>query len=205
VVNQMRDLVMTAPDALRQRLRDRTTAGLISASLSLRSRGGDDLETTVRVHSLRRLARRAQDMTTDAKMIEADLKRLTDEHVPELMAEPGVGAMLAAQLWVSWSHAGRIRSEAAFAALAGASPLPASSGLTTRHRLNRGGDRHLNRALHQIMITRLATDPDTRAYVDRRMAEGKTKREAQRCIKRYLARRIWRILNAASFVEPKAA
>lgn len=83
----------------------------------------------------------------------------------------------------------------AFAAIAGASPLQASSGQRDRHRLNRGGDRHLNRALHQIMLTRLAHHPATRAYIDRRVTEGKTTREAQRCIKRYLARRIWRLLE----------
>ena len=98
-------------------------------------------------------------------------------------------------IWISWSHPGRISSESAFAALAGVSPLPASSGQTERHRLNRGGDRHLNRALHQVMITRLSCDPRTRDYVARRIAGGKTSREAQRCLKRYLARHIWRLLE----------
>jgi hypothetical protein len=104
------------------------------------------------------------------------------------VAEPGIGPIVAAQLWVSWSHPGRIRSEAAFAALTGASPLPASSGQVTRFRLNRGGDRHLNRALHQVMITRLSCHAPTREYVLRRISNGKSQREAQRCIKRYLAR-----------------
>jgi transposase len=195
VINQMRDLVLTAPDQLRQRLRGKTITALVQASLALRHRAGEDLETRVRVQSLRRLARRAQALTHDANAIEADLRQLTDDNVGHLIAEPGIGPIVAAQLWVSWSHPGRIGSEAAFAALAGASPLEASSGQTTRHRLNRGGDRHLNRALHQIMLTRLATHPQTRAYLDRRLADGKTPREARRCIKRYLARRIWRLLE----------
>ncbi len=150
------------------------------------------------MQSLRRLARQARPLTVDAKTIEVDLTALTAEHVPQLVTEPGIGPIVAAQLWVNWSHTGRIRSESAFAALAGASPLPASSGQTSRHRLNRGGDRHLNRALHQIMLTRLAHDPRTRAYTARRITDGKTPREIQRCVKRYLARRVWRLLEHAS-------
>ncbi len=195
VLNQMRDLVLTAPEELRQRLRDRSIAGLIAACLTLRSRTSEDIETRVRVQSLRRLARRARALTEDAKTVETDLKVLTTTNVPQLVAEPGIGPIVAAQLWVSWSHPGRIRSEAAFAALAGASPLPASSGQVTRFRLNRGGDRHLNRALHQVMITRLSCHAPTREYVLRRINNGKSQREAQRCIKRYLARRIWRLLD----------
>ncbi len=195
VINQMRDLVLTAADPLRARLRSRSIAGLLAACHSLRQRSNDDLDTRVRIQSLRRLARRAKALTIDANTIEADLQRLTAEHVGQLLAEPGIGAITAAQLWVSWSHPGRIRSEAAFAALAGVSPLEASSGQRTRHRLNRGGDRHLNRALHHVIPTRLSTDPASRAYVTRRIAEGKTPREARRCLKRYLARRIWRLLE----------
>src|SRR3712207_4896046 len=126
VLNQMRDLVLTAPEELRQRLRDRSIAGLIAACLALRPRGSDEVETRVRVQSLRRLARRARALTEDAKTVETDLKALTATNVPQLLAEPGIGPIVAAQLWVSWSHPGRIRSEAAFAALAGTSPLPAS-------------------------------------------------------------------------------
>jgi transposase len=195
VLNQMRDLVLTAPEELRERLRDRSIAGLIAACSSLRSRASDDIETRVRVQSLRRLARRVRALTDDAKTVETDLKALTATNVAHLLAEPGIGPIVAAQLWVSWSHPGRIRSEAAFAALAGTSPLPASSGQVTRFRLNRGGDRHLNRALHQVMITRLSCHSPTREYVLRRISDGKTPREAQRCIKRYLARRIWRLLE----------
>lgn len=115
-----------------------------------------------------------------------------------LLDKPGIGPVTAATCLVAYSHRGRIRTEAAFAALAGASPIPASSGNTVRHRLNRGGDRRLNRALHMIAITRMHRDAQTRIYVDRRTAEGLTSREIRRIIKRYLARQIYRILNSAN-------
>ncbi|WP_172457479.1 transposase [Pseudonocardia sp. N23] len=192
VIDQLRDLVLTADDALRARLRGRSIAKLLDACHSLRQHGGDDLETHVRIQSLQRLARCARALTADVRVIEDDLRQLVEEHVRVLLAEPGVDTVTVAQIWVSWSHPGRIRSEAA---LAGASPLEASSGQRTRHRLNRGGDRHLNRALHHVTLTRLATDPVTRDYVNRRVAQGKTPREARRCLKRYLARRLWRVLE----------
>lgn len=96
-----------------------------------------------------------------------------------------------------WSHPGRIRSEAAFAQIAGTCPIPASSGNTVRHRLNRGGDRRLNRALNTIVLTRMRTDPATRVYTERRLAEGKTNKEIRRCLKRYTSRQIFRTLAAA--------
>ncbi|RMB79375.1 IS110 family transposase [Streptomyces shenzhenensis] len=116
----------------------------------------------------------------------------------ELVEETGIGPVTAATVLVAWSHPGRIRSEAAFAALAGVSPLPASSGNTTRHRLNRGGDRRLNRALNVVAMVRMVHHPQTRAYADRRRTEGKTDREIRRCLKRYLARRFYRHLNSAA-------
>ena len=111
---------------------------------------------------------------------------------PQLLDEPGVGPIVAAQLLVAWSHHGRVRSEAAFARLAGVAPVPASSGKTTRHRLSRGGDRQLNRALHTIVLHRRQHDPATRDYIARRVAEGKTRRDATRLLKRYLARHLYR-------------
>jgi transposase len=114
-----------------------------------------------------------------------------------LLEKTGIGPVTAAIALTAWSHPGRVRSEAAFACLAGVNPIPASSGNTVRHRLNRGGDRRLNRALHIATITRMTHDPDTRAYVERRRAEGRTTKEIRRCLKRYLARQIYRTLNAA--------
>jgi transposase len=115
-----------------------------------------------------------------------------------LLDQTGIGPVTAAIVMTAWSHPGRVRSEAAFAKLAGVNPIPASSGNTTRHRLNRGGDRRLNRALHMTIVTRIRTDPQTKAYVERRIAEGRTKREICRSLKRYLARQIYRTLNTTN-------
>ena len=112
----------------------------------------------------------------------------------------GVGPITAAVALTAWSHPGRVRSEAAFAALAGVNPIPASSGNTVRHRLNRGGDRRLNHALHMAAVTRMTYHDQTRQYVARRTAEGKTSKEIRRCIKRYLARQIYRHLESAADV-----
>src|SRR5665647_1581488 len=111
----------------------------------------------------------------------------------------------AAVALTTWSHLGRIRSEAAFASLAGVNPIPASSGNTVRHRINRGGDRRLNRVLHMAVVTRMRMDPRTRAYVERRTAEGRTLREIRRCLKRYLAREIYRRLNSTAQIDQAAA
>jgi transposase len=120
-------------------------------------------------------------------------------------AEYGLGALTAAQILLSWSHAGRIRTEAAFAMLSGTAPVPVSSGRTDRHRLNRLGDRQLNRALHTMAVSRMRSHPPTLAYVQRRRAEGKTDREIRRCIKRYLARHLYRTLSAAPGPHPVKA
>jgi len=114
---------------------------------------------------------------------------------PALLDEPGVGPIVAAQLIVACSHPGRLRSEAAFARLAGVAPVPASSGKTTRHRLSRGGDRQLNRALHTVVLHRRQHDAGTKDYIARRIAEGKTRRDATRLLKRYLARHLYRVLE----------
>lgn len=106
--------------------------------------------------------------------------------------------MAATKCLVAWSHEGRVRSESAFACLAGVNPIPASSRNPVRHRLNRGGDRRLNSALHTAALTRMTHDSETCDYVEKRRAEGKSEREIRRCIKRYLARRVFRILNAAA-------
>jgi len=108
----------------------------------------------------------------------------------------GVGPISAAALLVAWSQPGRVRSEAAFARLAGVAPIPASSGKLVRYRLDRGGDRRLNRALHTIALSRRRVDPETKGYIARRVCEGKSEREAMRCLKRYLARSLFRLLEA---------
>jgi transposase len=132
------------------------------------------LEHRMTVRALRSTAQRVQLLAAEAAELRSELDRLVAAIAPWLLELPGVGPISAAQVLVSWSHAGRLRSEAAFAALADVSPIPASSGQVTRHRLNRGGDRQLNRALHTIVVARLRDDPVTRAYAARRRAEGKS-------------------------------
>jgi transposase len=135
----------------------------------------------------------------DAELV-ANRKALdtaVEDVAPELCELPGVGSVIAATVLTAWSHPGRVRSEAAFAALAGTCPIPASSGNTLRHRLNRGGDRRLNRALTTIALVRMRTHVPTRAYVARRRAEGRTTKEIMRSLKRYITRQLFRILAAA--------
>lgn len=152
-----------------------------------------------------RLARRIRDLR---QSLDANRARLTEliaaTPAAPLLEEVGIGAYTAAVIISAWSHPGRVSNEAAFAALAGVNPIPASSGNTTRHRLNRGGDRRLNKALHYIAITRMTRHPGTRAYLERRMTEGRTRREVRRCIKRYLARHLFRTLNTLYANAPAA-
>ena len=154
-----------------------------------------DIETRVTNRVLRQVARRIRTLQAEAAEHEALLEKLVAETAPSLLAQPGVGAITAAQLLVSFSHAGRIRNENAFAAMAGVAPVPASSGKVVRHRLNRQGDRRLNRALHVVAICRSSFHAPTKLYIARRTAEGKSTREIRRCLKRYLARRFFRLLQ----------
>lgn len=144
-----------------------------------------------------RLARRILELEDALTVNHARLSELiTASPAAPLLEETGIGAYTAAVVITAWSHPGRVRNDAAFAALAGVNPIPASSGNTTRHRLNRGGDRRLNKALHYIAITRMSRHPGTKAYLEKRLAEGRSRREIRRCIKRYLARHLYRTLNA---------
>jgi transposase len=145
---------------------------------------------------MRDVASLIQELTVRAEVYESEMKSLVQAMAPGLLALPGLGTPTAAQILVSWSHGGRVSSEAAFAALAGVAPIPASSGQTVRYRLNHGGDRRLNAALHAVVLNRARYDQPTRDYVLRRSAEGKTKREIRRCLKRYLARQLFKFLGA---------
>jgi transposase len=194
-LNRLRALVVTAPEPLRARLRERTQASLVKACLRLRSDQRLASEQRAYLLSLRGCARRVRAATLEAATLERELRTLLERHWPRLLAEPGVGPISAAQLVVSWSHPGRLRSEAAFARLAGVAPLEASSGKVIRHRLDRGGDRRLNRALHTIMLSRRRHHPETIAYHERRLSEGKSSAETNRCLKRYLARSLFRMLE----------
>ena len=145
--------------------------------------------------AMRATARRALACEHEAAELEIQIDALARRVAPRLQDHVGVGPVVAAQVIVSWSHAGRVRSESAFAKLAGVAPIEASSGKVTRHRLNRSGDRQLNRALHTIVMVRMRQDEATQAYVARRTAEGKSTREIKRCLKRYVARQLFRELE----------
>lgn len=192
----LKALIVSAPEQLRHHFRGLSTDEQLVRCSRLRTLPVHSAEHRATVIALRATARRALALEGEAAELESRIEELVLAAAPQLLAEPGVGAITAAQVILSWSHPGRIRSEAAFATLAGAAPIPASSGQVVRHRLNRGGDRQLNRALHTIVLSRLAHHAETRAYAARRAAEGKTAREIKRCLKRFVARRLYRLLEA---------
>ncbi|MER7805861.1 IS110 family transposase [Streptomyces sp900116325] len=195
-INQIRTLIVTAPGEIRERLRTLAPAELIK-HLS-RSRPGKDTSDpacAVRI-ALRRLARRYQYLTEEIADADAELKTLVLEAAPSLVALPGVGTETAAQLLITaGDNPERLTSEASFAHLCAAAPVPASSGRTNRHRLNRGGDRHANHALHMIALVRMRYDQRTQNYVARRTAEGMSKKDILRCLKRFIAREIYKHLT----------
>lgn len=192
---QLHALVVAAPEDLRGLLRGTTTTVMTQTAARLRTRSAWDRQTVTTAHVLRTLAHRILALQAEARDHEAAIGEIVRSWRPDLLTQPGIGALTAAQVLIAWSHPGRIRSEAAFAMLAGTAPIPASSGMTTRHRLNRSGDRQLNRALHVIALSRTRYDPRTRDYIDRRRAQGKTDREIRRCLKRYIARDLFRQLE----------
>jgi transposase len=193
-LTQLHAVIVTAPEPLRQELRELPLGKLLDRCSRLRrtSAGADELATRL---VLRSLARRIQAATLEADELERELLNHVRVLAPSLLDQPGVGPIVGAQLIVAWSHRGRLRSEACFARLAGVAPLPASSGQTQRHRLSRGGDRQLNRAIHTIALHRRQHDAATRDYIAKRIAEGKTRRDATRLLKRYLARHLFRLLQ----------
>lgn len=206
-INQLRALLLTGPPELRQQLRGLTAGTLIDTCARMRPTGdlADPVQATKA--ALRRLARRHQQLSEEIRELDADLAPLVTAAAPELLALPGVGIEVAGQLLVTaGDNPDRLRSEAAFAHLCGVAPIPASSGRTRRHRLNRGGDRAANTALHTIALSRLRWDPRTRTYLARRRTEGLTKPEAMRCLKRYIAREVYRkLINAPHHTKDKPA
>jgi transposase len=194
---QLRGLLVSAPEPLRAELRSLTRAQLLRRLAAVRPERRQDPELRGTLLALRALARRVKTLTVEERELAGEIETLTRKLAPQLLEQPGVGPLAAAQILISWSHRGRITSEAAFARLAGCAPIPASSGQTIRYRLDRSGDRRLNRALHMILVTRRRAHPPTIAYIDRRIQEGKSRREATRCLKRYLARNLYRLLEHA--------
>ena len=193
---QLFSLVIAAPEPIRARFADHKPPTMLTTAARLRVHASYDLETATTVTTLRALARRAQALTREADEHEQRILAIVRSWRPDLLTQPGIGPIVAATVLCAWSHPGRIHSEAAFAMLAGVAPIPANSGqVTNRHRINRYGDRQLNRALHTIALSRIRYDQTTRAYVDRRTHEGKTAREIKRCLKRYIARDLFRLLE----------
>ena len=194
-VNQMKALVVTAPVGIRSQLRDMSTPKLV-ARCGRWHMGHIETPAAAAKYVLSSLARRYSHLTHEIEVIDAQLARLTTAFAPALTDISGIGPDTAATLLTTaGSNPERLKSEAAFAALCGVSPVPASSGKTNRYRLNRGGDRKANAAIHRIVIVRLRYDDRTRQYLKRRMEEGKTKIEVIRCLKRYVAREVFSILH----------
>lgn len=191
----LKALIVTAPAELREELQGLAKMALIDRCAGLRP-GRLETPLSATKHALRSLARRWRDLDVETKAHEALLEQLTRQVAPQLVGAFGIGPDTAAEvLIVAGDNPTRIRTEAAWAKLCGVAPLPASSGTTTRHRLNRGGHRQANAALYRTVIVRMQHHEATKAYVARRTAEGRTKAEIIRCLKRFLAREIWALMR----------
>jgi transposase len=190
-LNQMRSLISTSPDCVRVDLRHLNVYRMLERAASYRPGAKRDL-VSINKLTLRMLAKRAIELETEVTEIDAILKALVDDTAPALAALSGVGTDVASALLVAaGDNPERLRNEASFAHLCGTSPIDASSGKNQRHRLNRSGDRQANSALWHIVITRMVSDPRTREYIARRTKDGQTKKEAIRCLKRYIAREVY--------------
>jgi len=203
--NQLKALLVTAPAELREQLGSLTTTVLIATCARLRPAGDiADPETATKT-ALRRLARRYQYLSEEIGEADVELRALVTAAAPRLIALPGVGPEVAGQLLTTLGdNPERLHSEAAFAHLCGVAPIPASSGRTHRHRLNRGGDRAANNALYVVVLGRLRYHPRTRAYAARRTTEGLSKPEIIRCLKRYVARELYNALQPVKQSEDLA-
>jgi transposase len=204
-INALRALLVTAPAELREQLRDRSAARLVGAAAELEP-GPVSSPRAAAMLALRVLARRYQALSAELACLSAELDRLTRTAAPRLLARFGIGPDSAGALLVAaGDNPGRLRSDACFAMLCGSSPIPASSGKTTRHRLNRGGDRQANAALYRIVMVRLRYHQPTKDYMARRLAQGKTKAEVIRCLKRYVAREVFALLQHPNQGAPTPA
>ncbi len=194
-INRMRALVVTGPDPIRVRFAHHTTVSLVNEAAAMRPRNSELVELTTLI-VLRELARRAAYLAAEIDRLDDLLLPLITLRAPALLATPGVGPDSAAILLIAaGDNPERLRSEAAWAHLCGSAPIPASSGKVVRRRLNPAGDRQANHALWRIVLSRMSFEPRTRAYVERRLAEGKSKPEIMRCLKRYIAREIYPLLR----------
>ncbi|MFF9070657.1 IS110 family transposase [Streptomyces sp. NPDC014891] len=201
-INQIRALMVTAPSALREKLRGLPTSVLIDTLARTRPTGDLTDPACAAKTALRRLARRYQALQQEIKDADADLAPIVTRAAPSLVALPGVGTETAGQLLITaGDNPDRLRSEASFAHLCGAAPVPASSGRTNPHRIDRGGDRNANSALHTILLVRMQYDQRTRDYVARRTTEGMSTKDIMRCLKRFVAREIYRHLRSTSILN----
>ncbi|MHA0289309.1 IS110 family RNA-guided transposase [Mycobacterium sp. C3-094] len=202
-INQIKDLLVTAPAELRERYRRYpTTLRLIDALARCRPTAHEDPTAVSVLIACKALAQRIEFLERQDRDLAAELDSLTTALNPALRAAYGVGPDTAAQLLITaGTNSHRLRSEAAFAMLAGAAPIPASSGKTTRHRLSRGGDRAANNALHRIALVRWSHEPRTRDYVARQLAVGRSKKDVLRLLKRAIAREMFRHLTAPSPID----
>ncbi|MFF7888611.1 IS110 family transposase [Streptomyces sp. NPDC020794] len=201
-LNQIRALMVTAPSALRDKLRGLPTGLLIDTLARTRPTGDLTAPACAAKTALRRLARRYQALHQEIKEADADLAPLVTQAAPSLVALPGVGIETAGQLLITaGDNPDRLRSEASFAHLCAAAPVPASSGRTNRHRINRGGDRHANSALYTIVLVRMQYDQRTRDYVARRTTEGMSTKDIMRCLKRFVAREVYRHLRSTGILN----
>ncbi|CAN5262585.1 IS110 family transposase [soil metagenome] len=198
VANQLHALRVTAPDDLRVELGGLSLTRLAQRAARFRLMGPVSEPRAAARMALRSLAVRYLALGVEAARLDRELERLVTQVAPQLVARPGIGIQIAAQLLVTvGDNPTRVHSEAAFAMLTGTAPIPASSGKTQRHRLNRGGDRQANAMLHLLTLQRIRCDPRTRTYLQRRTAEGKSTKEIMRCLKRYLAREVYGLLLAS--------
>ena len=194
---QVFSLVIAAPEPIRVRFRGQKLPGMLATAAALRVQSTWDVETKTTVLALRSLARRFRVLTAEAAEHRQAIVTIVRSWRPDLLEQFGVGPIVAATVLCAWSHPGRIHSEAAFAMLAGVAPIPANSGqVTNRYRLNHYGDRQLNRALHTVVQSRIRYHDTTHDYVARRTTEGKTSREIKRCLARYIARDLYRLLES---------
>jgi transposase len=193
-LNQLRDLITTAPEELRTELRGLRRRQRLAVCAAFRPGDRDDLVTITKL-ALRTLARRIADLDEELAVLNARRRRITHAAAPQLVAAHGIGPDTASGLLLAaGDNPDRLGSERSWAALLASNPIQASSGKTTRHRLNRGGDRHGNSALWRIVVVRMASDPRTKAYVERRTKEGLSTTEIIRCLKRYVARETFDLL-----------
>jgi transposase len=199
-LNQISQLLVTAPEETRARLRDLPRRELLAVCAAFRIRTDEDSLAGITRLALRELSQRVGQLDRQLETVKTRLKRITTAVAPELVARPGVGPDTASTLLVvAGDNPQRLTSEPSFAALCGTNPIPASSGKTVRYRLNRGGDRQANSALWRIAIVRLSTPGPSRNYLNKHIAQGKTKTEALRCLKRHIAREIYgALLNSTA-------